>query len=224
VAVGAGAGTAGRGQAQPFQSLELLADQAELARQDDGSGSASESAGQLVLPAGFSPDTSAESVTSIGSSQASAGFFGPNGPGDFGDRFGNAFAGGDGAIAGAAGPQGPGGGQRRAGRSGRVRRRTQADSAGRSVAVAVAATRSGAASTRAWIVGARHGALRAECSADRQTRLLSAATRGDARWPARDSAHRQQPADVFLPQLHRESLAQSVRHLFHRADAGRARR
>jgi hypothetical protein len=115
---GSGAGTAGRGQGQQFQSLELLADQAETARPDDGSGSASESAGQLLLPAGFSPDTSAESVTSIGSSQASAGFFGPNGPGDFGDRFGNAFGGGDGAIAGAAGPQGPGGGRGRPGGSG----------------------------------------------------------------------------------------------------------
>jgi hypothetical protein len=112
---GQGAGAGGRGQAQQFQSLELLADQAALGRQDDGSGNANESAGQLLLPAGFSPDASAESVTSIGSSQASAGFFGPNGPGDFGDRFGNAFAGGDSGIAGAAGQQGPGGGRGGAG-------------------------------------------------------------------------------------------------------------
>ena len=80
-------------------------------RQDDDSGNAIESAGQLLLPAGFSPDTSAESVTSIGSSQASAGFFGPNGPGGFGDRFGNAFGGDDNGIVGAAGQQGPGGGR-----------------------------------------------------------------------------------------------------------------
>ena len=35
---------------------------------------------------------------------------------------------------------------------------------------------------------------------------------------------RQQPADVLLRQLHRQSLAQSVRRLLHRADARRARR
>jgi hypothetical protein len=108
---GQGAGAGGRGQAQQFQNLELLADQAGLARQDDDSGNTNESAGQLLMPAGFSPDTSTESVTSIGSSQASAGFFGPNGPGGFDDRFGNAFGGGDNAIAGAAGQQGPGGGR-----------------------------------------------------------------------------------------------------------------
>ncbi len=42
-------------------------------------GSPTESAAQVLLPPGFSPDTSAESVTAIGSSQANAGFFGPNG-------------------------------------------------------------------------------------------------------------------------------------------------
>lgn len=110
---GGGRAAAGRGQAplQQFQSLELLADQAGLARPDDGSGNVNDSAGQVLLPPGFSPDTSAESVTSIGSSQANAGFFGPNGSGDFGDRFGNALGGGDSAIVGAAGQDGPGGGR-----------------------------------------------------------------------------------------------------------------
>jgi hypothetical protein len=111
---GQGRGRAGdgRGQAtaQPFQSLELLADQAGLARPDDNGG-ANDAAVQQLLPAGFSADTSAESVTSIGSSQANAGFFGPNGPGDFADRFGNGLGGGDSAIVGAAGREGPGGGR-----------------------------------------------------------------------------------------------------------------
>jgi len=102
---------AGRGAApgQQFQSLELLADQAGLARTDDSNGNSNDSAAQLLLPAGFSPDTSAESVTSIGSSQANAGFFGPNGPGDFADRFGNGLGGGDSALVGAAGQAGPAG-------------------------------------------------------------------------------------------------------------------
>ena len=102
---GQGGGAAGRGQ--PFQNLALLADEAGLARSDDANGSANDSAAQVLLPPGFSPDTSAESVTSIGSSSASAGFFGPNGPGDFGDRFGNAL-GGDAGLVGAAGQDGPG--------------------------------------------------------------------------------------------------------------------
>ena len=108
---GQGGGAAGRAQsaAQQFQSLDLLADQAGLARPDDGGGTANDPGGQLLLPAGFSPDTSAESVTSIGSSQASAGFFGPNGPGDFADRFGTGFGDATGGIAGQGGPNGPGG-------------------------------------------------------------------------------------------------------------------
>jgi len=107
---GGGRAGAGRGQApaQQFQSLELLADQSGLAQND---GNANDSAAAVLLPPGFSPDTSAESVTSIGSSQASAGFFGPNGPGDFAERFGNGLGGGDSAIVGAAGQDGPGGGR-----------------------------------------------------------------------------------------------------------------
>jgi hypothetical protein len=104
-------GVAGRGQAaapggraQQFQSLELLADQAGLARADEGNGNATDAA-QVLLPPGFSLDTSAESVTSIGSTQATAGFFGPNGPGEFADRFANGF----GDATGSGGPGGPGG-------------------------------------------------------------------------------------------------------------------
>jgi hypothetical protein len=101
---------AGRGQA--FQSLALVADDAGLARAEDAAGSASDSAAQVLLPPGFSPDTSAESVTAIGASQAPEGFLGPNGPGDFGDRFANGFGdaiGGAGGAGGAGGPGGPGG-------------------------------------------------------------------------------------------------------------------
>jgi len=116
----AATGVAGRGQAaapggrpQQFRNLELVADQAGLARSDDGSGAATEADAQVLLPPGFSVNTSAESVTAIGNTQATAGFFGPNGPGEFADRFGNGFGdaafGATGAPGGAGGPGGPGG-------------------------------------------------------------------------------------------------------------------
>jgi hypothetical protein len=102
-----GTGRAGAAGGQPFQSLELLADQTGLARPDDNG--AGDSAAQILLPPGFSPETSAESVTAIGTAQQNT-FFGPNGPGDFAQRFGDAFGGS--GIDGAAGPGragGPGG-------------------------------------------------------------------------------------------------------------------
>jgi hypothetical protein len=135
-----GARSSGRGggrqsaQPQQFQSLELLADQAGLARPDDSG--AGDSAAQVLLPPGFSPDTSAESVTAIGSSQAGQGFFGPNGPGDFANRFGGAFGGDPSGAAGGPGGQGgfvgggpgggrgfggPGGGFGRGGRGNQIR-------------------------------------------------------------------------------------------------------
>jgi hypothetical protein len=96
----------GRGQAggrgQAFQSLALVADAAGLAGTDEAAGSATDPAAQLLLPPGFSPETSAESVTAIGASRAPEGFLGPNGPGDFADRFANGF-GGDGGPGGAGG-------------------------------------------------------------------------------------------------------------------------
>ncbi|HYM26473.1 MAG TPA: TonB-dependent receptor [Vicinamibacterales bacterium] len=110
--------TGGRGRgaapAQPFQSLELVADQAGLARPDDTGGAAANGgdiAAQLLLPPGFSSDSSAESVTAVGtSSQANQFFFGPNGPGDFAGRFGgDGFGGGDAAGDGQAAPGGRGG-------------------------------------------------------------------------------------------------------------------
>ncbi len=99
-----GAGAAPRGLA--FQSLTLVADDASLARSEDAG--ATDAAAQLLLPPGFSPDTSAESVTSIGNSRANEGFLGPNGLGDFAQRFANGF-GGDGSPGGAGGPGGPAG-------------------------------------------------------------------------------------------------------------------
>jgi hypothetical protein len=104
---GRGPAAAPGGRPQQFQSLELLADQAGLARSDDGNGNTTDATAQVLLPPGFSLETSAESVTSIGSTQAAAGFFGPNGPGDFADRFGNGF--GDATSAGPGGTNGPGG-------------------------------------------------------------------------------------------------------------------
>jgi hypothetical protein len=83
----AGRGRGGRPQAaQPFESLALRADEEALARVDEN-GVASDAA--AVLPPGFSPDSSSESVASVGSSAANATIFGPNGGGDFGDRFTN---------------------------------------------------------------------------------------------------------------------------------------
>ena len=102
---GGRAGGAGRGQAsgrgQAFQSLTLLADENGSGRADDSS--AAPDAAPVLLPPGFSPETSAESVTAIGSSQPNDVFFGPNGN-DLADRLATTFGGGDG------GGQGPGGG------------------------------------------------------------------------------------------------------------------
>jgi len=78
---GRGAGGGGRGQAggrgQQFQSLALLADDS-AAPASDANG-VDEAAAQVLLPPGFSPDTSAESVTAIGTAQPNDVFFGPNG-------------------------------------------------------------------------------------------------------------------------------------------------
>nr|ADC36062.1 hypothetical protein [uncultured bacterium 213] len=103
----------GRGQPpQQFQSLALLADQAGLARPDD-TDKVAESAAQTLLPPGFSPETSAESVTALGSTQGAESFFGP-GDGDRLEQMREAL-GGAGGFPGAAGGQeggrgGPGGG------------------------------------------------------------------------------------------------------------------
>lgn len=100
-----GSGQTGRGgragAPQQFQSLELFADQAGLARADEGGLSGAE-AMQAVLPAGFSPDASTESVTASGTTQQNNLFLGPNGPAEFAQRFG--FFGADGV----GGPGGPG--------------------------------------------------------------------------------------------------------------------
>jgi hypothetical protein len=91
-----------RGQA--FQNLALVADEAGLARAEEA---ATDSAAQALLPPGFSPETAAESVTSIGGSQASDGFLGPNGSGDFAQRFANSL--GSDAAQGSGAAGGPGG-------------------------------------------------------------------------------------------------------------------
>src|SRR6516225_1875274 len=102
----------GRGQAQgaqPFQSLELLADQAGLLNGDDTNGGTADSVTQGVLPPGFSPETANESVTAVGTtSQQNNVFFGRNGPNDFAQRFGG-FGDGIGGPGGAAQVGGPGG-------------------------------------------------------------------------------------------------------------------
>jgi trimeric autotransporter adhesin len=97
----AGRGQAAAGRAQAFRSLALVADSSAQAAADDP-GSATDLAAQTLLPPGFSPDMSADSVTAIGASQAPEGFPGPNGPGNFADRFANGF-GGDGGPGGAGG-------------------------------------------------------------------------------------------------------------------------
>ena len=113
-----GGGRAGRGGqargAQQFQSLQLNADENGLARADD-TGAGDADGVQVVLPPGFSPEVSTESVTASGTAQQNDVFFGPNGPGDFAQRFG-AFgpdgAGGPGGAGQAGGPGGFGGGGR----------------------------------------------------------------------------------------------------------------
>ena len=83
-------GVGGRGQAaaaagrQPFQSLALVADPSGArANPETATGTA-----EALLPPGFSIAASADSVTAFGNTQATAGYFGPNGPGDFAERFG----------------------------------------------------------------------------------------------------------------------------------------
>ena len=90
----------GRGAGQ-FQSLRVLTDQNGASNEEQQPDAAD--ASRLLLPPGFSPDASTESVTSIGSAQASA----PIGFGDRPDFFGGDGAGGPGNP---AGPGGPGGG------------------------------------------------------------------------------------------------------------------
>jgi trimeric autotransporter adhesin len=104
---GRGQGRGTRQAPQQFQSLTLMADDSALARGDDTSGDA---AVQSLLPPGFSPDSSSESVTSIGTVAAGDQFFGPGG---FGERFGGPGDGVPGADGpggfGRGGPGGPGG-------------------------------------------------------------------------------------------------------------------
>jgi hypothetical protein len=106
-----GGGGRGRGQqGQPaFQTLDLFADENGLSRADDGNPDASSSP-PPALPPGFAPETSSESVASIGSSQPADAFVGRGGFADrpFGDGpFDGGFAGRDVAFAG--GPGGRGG-------------------------------------------------------------------------------------------------------------------
>src|SRR5581483_3391588 len=104
----------GRQQPQSFQSVQLLADQngAALAGEPNAADADSPSS---VLPPGFSVDASADSITAVGTATQDDVFFGPNGAGDFAQRFG-AFDGGQAGDAGGAG--GPGG-QGRGGFGGR---------------------------------------------------------------------------------------------------------
>jgi len=101
-----GTGARGRSGAarapQQFQSLALLADQSGAADADDTAVGAA--AVQALLPPGFSPDTSGESVATVGTVASDDQFFGRGG---FGERFG----GPDGVpgVDGRGGPLGPGG-------------------------------------------------------------------------------------------------------------------
>ena len=95
---------------QQFQSLALFADQVPAAGGDD-SPSGGDAALQALLPPGFSPDTSGESIASVGSVAAGDQFFGPGG---FGERFGGPGDGvpgadGRGGPFARGGPGGPGG-------------------------------------------------------------------------------------------------------------------
>ena len=90
----------GGGQRTPgsFQNLSLRPDADAPADAADETAAASYAA--VLLPPGFSPDTSTETVTAIAAANASdSAFGGGNGPGQFGQRFGNDSAPGDGTAA-----------------------------------------------------------------------------------------------------------------------------
>src|SRR5580765_3389075 len=101
------------GRSRRHAGIHARGDDAGIARGQRTRGGAG--ATQLQLPPGFSTDTSADSVTTVGSaSQANQFFFGPNGPGDFAGRFG-----GDGfGNGGGDGPGGQGPGAQDGGRGG----------------------------------------------------------------------------------------------------------
>ena len=87
-----------------FQNLSLRADAEAQTGLDDNAGD-----GALLLPPGFSPETSTESVTAIGAANANDSVFGANGAGDFAQRFaGDGFPGEPGAPGGGRGFGGPG--------------------------------------------------------------------------------------------------------------------
>jgi hypothetical protein len=80
---GQGAGRQQQGGSGQFQSLSLVADQAGLAQ--GAANGESDTVAQALLPPGFSPETSSESVTTFASNRGSESLFGPGGPGE---RFG----------------------------------------------------------------------------------------------------------------------------------------
>jgi trimeric autotransporter adhesin len=129
-AASGGRGARGGGRAQPFQSLELRPENS--AGSEDNESGADDAAGQ-VLPPGFSPETSAESVTTIGASRPANVFAGPN-SGDLAERLADTFGSGDafgqrpfdgaggGPGSGRGGFAGPGGGPfGRVGRGNQIR-------------------------------------------------------------------------------------------------------
>jgi hypothetical protein len=103
---GRGRGPGGGQQSPPFQNLSLRPDADARGGVSDENAEAPDAA--VLLPPGFSPDTSTETVTAIAAANASDSAFGGNGPGDFGRRLGNDGAPGD-ASAGAGRGFGPGG-------------------------------------------------------------------------------------------------------------------
>ena len=95
-------------RAAAFQNLSLRADAEAQTGSDDTAGGGDAA---LLLPPGFSPESSAESVTAIGTANANDSVFGPNGPGYFAQRFGgDGFPGDPDAPGGGRGFGGPGGG------------------------------------------------------------------------------------------------------------------
>jgi hypothetical protein len=112
------------GASQDFQNLQLLADQNGLARVDESTGPDS---AQLLLPPGFSPDTAAESVATIGNAQVNTAFdpraFAEQLRGLGGGPFGDGVGGGPGGRGGGPGGfGGPGGGGPLAGLGGIIGR------------------------------------------------------------------------------------------------------
>ena len=212
-----------QGSQAAFQGLTLRADQGATQP-----GDTTDTAVQLLLPPGFSVDTSADAVTTLAGSRAAEGMgpgerFDPTQFGDGGPEGGQGFPGGPGGGGGFGGPGGgfggggvgPGG----FGPPGGFRRAADVRAHAQQPAARVA-------SRERQQLGARRGAVLAERAADEQSRATSssasAATLGGPFTIPK--LYRRRHSVVLLPELHRQSFADAVRRVLARGHRGGADR